>query len=139
MTEEEFRAMKEKRQPETAKSPKYRNVKKEWNGLLFDSLKELRRYQDLLAMQQSGQICQLERQKEFELIVNGILTCSYVADFQYLRPRSGVSAFWTDEEKRTGHALIVEDVKSKITRKLPVYVIKKKLMKACLNIEILEK
>ncbi len=48
--------------------------------------------------------------------------CAYLADFTY---------------NRNGKE-IVEDVKSEMTRKLPVYKLKKKLMKAILNIEIQE-
>lgn len=72
--------------------------------------------------QTSGQITKLERQKEFELTVNDQLICVYVADFTY---------------EQDGK-LVAEDVKSKMTRKLPVYAIKRKMMKAIHNIEIRE-
>lgn len=129
ITEEEYQGLLKKRptivrgaQDLAAKPSKYRNVKKEWNGLVFDSTKELRRYQDLLAQQMSGQIESLGRQEEFPLVVEGYFICGYVADFVYYR--DGV--------------LVVEDVKSKFTRKLPVYSLKKKLMKAVRGIEITE-
>lgn len=119
MSLEEYHAHLEKRKP---KELKYRNKKKVVNGLEFDSTKEARRYQDLLAWQHSGQITQLLRQQSFDIVVNGELICSYVADFTY----------------RLEGQLVVEDVKSKVTRKLDLYRIKKKLMKAVLGIEIRE-
>lgn len=91
-------------------------------GILFDSLKEARRYVELLALLAAGKIQNLERQRRFKIRVNGQVVCAYVGDFIYMQ--SG--------------RRIVEDVKSPMTRKLPVYVLKKKLLRAALGIEIQE-
>jgi len=48
--------------------------------------------------------------------------CRYVADFGYIE----------------NGAVVIEDVKSKITKGLPVYRLKKKLMKALYGIDIRE-
>lgn len=125
ISEEEYRALVAGRHPKPKQErppSKYRNRKKEIDGIQFDSTKEANRYIDLKAWQYSGQISRLERQREFEIIVNGQLICRYVADFCY----------------EIDGRQIVEDVKSKVTRKLPVYSIKKKLMAAVLGIEITE-
>lgn len=94
---------------------KFRNVRR--NG--FDSKKEEGRFQQLLFLQKAGKIHNLRRQVRFELIPaqyqDGRFVeraCSYIADFTYME----------------GNRLVVEDVKSKITRKQPEYVIKRKLM-----------
>ncbi len=119
ITPEEYKALMAKRQPE--KPNKFRNVKKIVNGLEFDSTKEARHYQDLLAWQQSGQITELERQRPFMIEINGMHVCTFFADFTYVKDGS----------------LIVEDVKSRAT-KTPVYQLKKKLVKSVLNIDIVE-
>lgn len=121
MTPEEYRSYLAKRTP-VEKRPKYGNKKKSVNGVEFDSTKEARRYVDLLAWQQSGQIRGLEHQKAFPIVVENVHICEYQADFVYF----------------TGEQMVVEDVKSKITRKNPVYRLKKRLFEAIYKIEIQE-
>jgi hypothetical protein len=91
----------------------------------FDSLKEARRYQELLLMQKAGEISDLQRQAKFALRVNGIHVCNYFADFTFTESIMGQKA------------LVVEDVKSSATR-TPVFILKKKLMWACLAIDVRE-
>lgn len=98
---------------------KYHNKKIVVDSRTFDSKKEANRFQELTMLLKAGQITQLECQVPFELIpaqrVNGKVverSCKYVADFTYYR--DGV--------------FHVEDVKSKHTRGLPDYTIKRKLM-----------
>jgi hypothetical protein len=100
---------------------KYGNRKVEFDGHLFDSLKELRRYKELRLLEKAKRISQLELQPKFALEVNGVSVCTYVADFHY----------WDHDTSRW----VVEDSKGVRT---PVYRLKKKLMKACLGIDILE-
>lgn len=104
------------------KKPKFGNIKTELDGHVFDSNKEARRYVELRYRLMSGEITELKLQVEFKLEVNCQKVASYIADFTYM-------------EKG---ALIVEDVKSSHTRKLPVYRLKKKLMKSIHGIEIME-
>lgn len=101
---------------------KYRNRRVEVDGVKFDSAKEARRFQDLWLLEKSGVIKGLDRQKRYVFELNGVRIGSYVADHTY-----------TENGK-----FIVEDVKSEFTRKLPMYRLKKKMMKAFFGIEILE-
>lgn len=122
---------------------KYYNVKtRTSDGIVFDSTKEARRWEQLLLLQRAGKITSLQRQVRYELIpaqyetrerynkagkklkdeVNLIeRKCEYIADFVY-----------TDSE--TGET-IVEDVKSVATM-TPEFIIKKKLMLAVHGIKI---
>lgn len=103
---------------------KYRNIPIEVDGIHFDSKKEARRYGELLWLVKAGLIRDLRDHAPFRLEVNGVHICDYRCDFVYLDV----------ETEKT----VVEDVKSEVTRKLPLYVAKKRLMKACLNIDIVE-
>jgi len=106
---------------------KYYSRKVTRNGVTFDSVKEHRRYCELLLLVKAGAITDLQRQVEFELIpaqrepdtigVRGGVKkgktieqrCSYVADFVYT------------ENGKT----VVEDTKGFRTKD---YIIKRKLM-----------
>lgn len=109
---------------------KYNNKKCTVNGIIFDSRKEARRYQELRLLQRAGVIKSLQRQVKYVLIPaqyesferygkNGQeLTpgkkliereCAYVADFVYV------------EDGKT----VIEDTKGMKTKD---YIIKRKLM-----------
>lgn len=94
---------------------KYHNVKTISHGIQFDSKKEANRYNELLILQNCGCISGLELQKRFEICPKkneNKRARFYVADFVY---------------KENGKR-IIEDVKSPITRKNPVYSLKKALV-----------
>ena len=101
---------------------KYRAIKTEVDGIKFDSKAEARRYGQLKVLKNTGVIWDLELQPKFPVVVEGKKICTYKADFSYTE--DGVK--------------VVEDVKSPITAKHPVYRIKKKLVEAIYNIEIKE-
>lgn len=103
---------------------KYRNIKVKVDGIIFDSKKEAERWKMLQFLESQGKIRDLKRQVRYTLMVYGKKICSYVADFVY--------------EDRSVDGRVVEDVKSDHTRRLPVYRIKKKLMKALYDIDIKE-
>ena len=111
-----------------AKGNKYHARKTEYDGILFDSSKEARRYAELSIMAKAGEIANLQRQVRYELIPaqkdkNGKTlerACSYVADFVY-----------TDQEGNT----VVEDTKGIRT---DAYKIKRKLMLQRYGIQIHE-
>ena len=105
-----------------SKPPKYRNKKTVVDGISFDSAKEARRYAELVLLERTGVIQNLRRQVRFPLSVNGQLICTYVADATYTE---------------NGHE-ICEDTKSPVTRKLPVYRLKAKLMRAIHGVAIRE-
>lgn len=104
------------------KTPKFRNRKVEVDGLLFDSAKEARRWSELRLLERSGQISNLSRQVRLPLVVNGQRVCTFVPDFTYVE----------------NGAEVVEDVKSPVTRKLPAYRIKVKLLRALTGAEVRE-
>ncbi len=100
---------------------KYHNQKTLHNGIQFDSRKEADRYRDLLLLERAGKIRNIELQPRYDLVVNGQKLGFYKADFRY-------------EVRATGE-VIVEDVKGVRTA---VYCLKKKLVKALYEIEIIE-
>lgn len=108
------------------KRSKYRNAETVVDGIRFDSKKEAVRYGQLKIRLKLGEIGLLERQKHYLLIEANETErkCEYVADFVYWDIKTGKQ--------------IVEDVKSSMTRKLPTYIMKRKLMKDKYNIEIQE-
>lgn len=122
---------------------KYYNIKtRASDGIVFDSVKEARRWEQLLLLQKAGKITELRRQVAYELIPAQYHTyprfskkgerlkdgrkllerkVEYVADFVY-----------TDAE--TGEN-IVEDAKGIRTKD---YILKRKLMLAVHSIRIKE-
>lgn len=118
---------------------KYHARKVEYNGLEFDSQKELLRYQELCSLCSDGIISELRRQVKYILIPSqrepgyvgprgGIKPgkvieneCSYIADFVYRLNESGET--------------IVEDTKGFKTKD---YIIKRKLMLFVYGIRIKE-
>ena len=98
---------------------KYGNRKVEINGILFDSLREARRYTELRILERAGHISNLEVHKKYVLIPTqrdraGKLLeqqCSYYADFSYIDNDSGKE--------------VVEDTKGVRTE---AYRIKRKMM-----------
>ena len=116
---------------------KYHNRKVRRDGLTFDSKKEHKRYNELLLLEQAGEIKNLRRQVKFLLIPTqrepkiigprggvkkGKLLereCAYIADFVY-----------TENGK-----IVVEDTKGLRTKD---YIIKRKLMLYVHNIRVRE-
>lgn len=122
---------------------KYKNKKTEVGGIVFDSGKEASYYRFLKEQEEAGEISNLRMQVSYEIIPavwedqvvhlktkdKVVRHCvqratHYVADFVYTVTGTG------QEE--------ILDVKSAITRKNPAYRLKKKMMRAFHNIEIVE-
>jgi len=101
------------------KSNKYRNIKAVVDGITFDSRKEARTYQDLKLMLQAGDIRELERQKRFELV-----PAQYVGKKCVERSVVYVADFYVVRRDGTGEVLDTKGMKT-----LPVYVIKRKLLR----------
>lgn len=96
---------------------KYGNKKTVIDGLSFDSKKEAARYYELKQLEKAGAITELKLQQAFIICpkINGIKGSRarrYIADFTYTE--NGIK--------------VIEDVKSAITRKNPVYSLKKQLV-----------
>lgn len=102
-----------------AKRSKYGNQKTESGGKRFDSKHEAKVYEQLRLRCLAGEFIALGCQVAFYL-PGGI---KYIADFVAMRP-DGTS--------------VVFDAKSEATRKDKVYRLKRRLMKACHNIDIQE-
>ena len=91
-------------------------------GLKFDSRWEAERWGQLKAMERAGIVTQLERQVKYELSINDVKICNYIADFRYLL-----------EEENGLSKLVVEDAKGILTAE---FKLKKKMMKAIHGIDI---
>lgn len=103
------------------KKSRYRSKKVTIGSHTFDSQKEGKRYSQLFILQKQGEIFNLELQPTFPLIVGGVpirdargVVRKYKADFRY--------------QEKTGR-LVVEDVKSAITKQDPVYRLKIDIMR----------
>lgn len=148
------RKMAQQRQPKaTPPSPapppwagggeKYHNVRtqrtlEDGGKVDFDSKKEARRYDELMAMLRAGQIRDLKLQPQFTIQEayttpegQRVRAIRYQADFSYER------ATELDCNGEIHWLRVVEDVKSRAT-KTRVYEIKKKLLREKLGIEIRE-
>lgn len=94
---------------------KYRNIKCVYDGLKFDSKKEAQRYAELKVLEKCGAIQNLKTQVKFCIVPKtekNRRARFYIADFVYTE--KGVNT--------------IEDVKSPITRRNPVYSLKKALV-----------
>lgn len=101
----------------TSNQNKYNAKRVEINGVQFDSKKEAQLYQKLENLQRMGIISDLQRQVRFELVPKqkDERAVHYVADYVF----------------KEGDKHVVADCKSAMTKKLPVYVVKRKLFKWC--------
>jgi hypothetical protein len=104
-----------------AKRHKYGAKATEFLGVRFDSRREAVRYQELLIRGQAGELCDLELQPSFPIVVNGVKVCTYRADFGY--------------RELATNQIVTEDSKGWRT---PVYRLKKKLVEAQYGIQIVE-
>ena len=102
--------------------PKYGNKKVTVQGIKFDSKWESERYLYIKSLERAGRVRNLELQVRFNLLVNDQKICAYIADFRY--EKENANGDWET---------IIEDAKGVET---PEFKLKKKLMKACLGIEI---
>jgi hypothetical protein len=102
---------------------KYKNVKVKIGELTFDSKKEAGYYGILRLKEKAKLIDRFEMQVRYDIVVNNIQIGFYKADFVTYK---------------NGKAFEVIDVKSEMTKKLPVYRLKKKLVKALYGFDIVE-
>jgi hypothetical protein len=73
----------------TAKEGMNRRKRTTVDGHKFDSTAEARRYGELNLLQQAGKIRRLRVHPRFNLKVNGVKVCAYVADFDYIDVENG--------------------------------------------------
>lgn len=105
----------------TSNYNKYRAIKTMVDGIQFASRREAERYNGLKLLLRCGDISDLRLQVKYDIIINGQKVCAYIADFVYYDNA-------TEKE-------IIEDSKGMST---PVFRLKKKLMKAVLNLDVIE-
>ena len=101
------------------------------DGIVFDSIAEMKRFSDLKFLQRSGDIRDLQYQPKFDIKVNDMHICYYSPDATYIRVST--------------NQVVVEDVKgfkkSKKTGKMLPRVnrefgIKVKLMQAVFGLKV---
>jgi len=97
---------------------KYNAIRTEVDGIIFASKKEASRYVYLKGQLTANEISDLELQPSYELHINDIKICRYIADFKY---------------KNKNGEEIIEDVKGFLT---PQFRLKQKMMKAIHDIDI---
>ena len=100
---------------------KYKAIRTIVDGVTFASKREAHRYMDLKLLLRGGKITDLKLQAEYPVVVNGKQICKYISDFQYY-----------DKERK---CIVVEDSKGIAT---PLYRLKRKLVEAIYDIEIVE-
>lgn len=106
----------------TKSKNKYGAIKKEVDKIVFASRKEANRYLVLKQLLRCNKITDLQLQVKYTFVLNDKkIGIAYIADFTY-----------TDVETEL---FVVEDVKG---YKTDIYKLKKKLMKAFFDIDILE-
>jgi hypothetical protein len=105
----------------TWRRSKFRAIRTNCGKHVHASKREAKHCVELQQLEQAGEIVFFTQQPRFKLEVKGHHICDYIADFRYI-------------DKKTRAAVVV-DVKG---MKTPVYRLKKKLMWACLGIEVVE-
>lgn len=102
-----------------AKPSKFKNIRTVIDGISFPSKAEGAYYSMLKLRERAGEVSNVEMQKPYALTVNGVLVCTYRADFVF------------DDLREKRHRVV--DVKGVQT---PEFKIKKKLMWAVHKIEV---
>lgn len=109
---------------------------------VFDSKKEYKRWGILRAMEQRNEIFELKRQVPYLLIPaqyeETLIAGKRKTRIKKRRVEAPVIYRADFEYRLADGSLVTEDVKSKATRKLPEYIIKRKLMLHVYNIKLKE-
>lgn len=120
---------------------KYHNEKVTFQGMSFDSKKEMQRYLFLLDAERRGEISELHRQVKFELIP--AVTEDYVV---HLKTKDKVKTrtvqlavtYTCDFTYVKDGIMVIEDVKASQAILTKEYSLKKKMMLALLGLKIKE-
>lgn len=117
--------------PIRLKSPKrskYGAKKTEFDGLMFDSKREAARWGELKMLHRLGRITMLRRQVAYILAPS--------VKFKGARAAKPAVKFIADFDYIEGGNLVVEDVKSPATAKLPAFQLKRHLMLSVHGIDV---
>ena len=69
--------------------PRVKNAKKvKLDGILFDSIAESKRYEELKILQLAGGISDLKVHPRYPIFINQTKVCEYEGDFSYFEPNS---------------------------------------------------
>ena len=115
---------------------KYKNIQVEVDGILFQSKKESRRYQELKLLERAGEIQGLTHHKVYVLIPKSakFRKVDYVADFCYT---TKAGEFIVEDVKGlAGSSATIQKIKSSGAYK--IFKIKQKLMFYIYGIEVKE-
>ena len=120
---------------------KYRNVKTESNGIMFDSKKEAAYYELLLDRQKTGEVSNIRMQVKYELIpavyeerIIRLKTKDRVEKHLIQRPITYIADFvFTDNSTGNDEVVDVKGGKSMITKE---FLLKKKLMMYKYHIDV---
>lgn len=123
------------------KPTKYRNEKVTFQGIEFDSKKEMQRYMVLLDVQRQGRISDLQRQVKFELIP--AITEEYV---EHLKTKDKIKTrtvqfainYICDFTYMKDGKMVIEDIKASKSMLTKEYLLKKKLLFAIHGLNIRE-
>ena len=91
-----------------------------FNGMVFASKKEMKRYAELRLLERAGEVQDLELQPEFRVSINDQHFCTYTADFAY-----------TEKGQR-----VIEELKSTGTAKDAAYRLRKKAAELFYGIKV---
>ena len=127
-TEEDYAAYQARQKQHKPKPSRYRNEPVTVDGEKFASKKQYARWCQLKMLEKAGKIANLEREVPFELAPGVTLSGKRKPSVRY----------YADAVYEEDGAKVVEDTKSDITRRDPVYRIKKHLMMSVHGIEIME-
>lgn len=127
--------------PRGEKRSKYNNKKVVYQGISFDSKKEMERYMYLLDAQMNGVITELQTQVKFELIP--AVREEYI---EHLKTKDKVKTrtlqlaitYTCDFSYKKDGELVIEDVKASPKMLPKEYILKKKLLFAIHRINIKE-
>lgn len=93
-----------------------------YDGVVFDSVAEAQRWANLKLLERAGLISQLTYQPSWNVEINGQRFCTYTAD----------SSYFCNDRKR----LVIEEVKTSGTEKLPDYRLRKKAAELAYGIKV---
>lgn len=127
-SEEEYEAFQKRQAVHKTQPKRYRNEPVAVDGEKFASKKQYARWCQLKMLEQAGKVSNLQREVPFELAPGVTLSGKRKPSLRY----------YADAVYEEDGVTVVEDTKSDITRRDPVYRIKKHLMKSVLGIEIRE-
>jgi hypothetical protein len=89
---------------------KYRAIRTEVDGVIFDSKREAHRYLSLKILQKGGKIRDLELQPTYRIEINGVPVCKVKLDFRYWDNEQGMQV--VEDSKGVDNAV------SKLKRKM---------------------